>query len=189
MSDRIIWGVTGLIGSGKDMFCDYVEKEYGFLHLSTGFLVRRELDQLGLPKGRKNEVDHGKKRIDEDVKYWPKQIIKGIEEGNAKMALFNGTRQIYDYSVLKEYLEEDYKLICIHADDKVRFGRLNKRGRDKDPETWEEFLEQNEREENTFHTRRDVFPHINFTINNNFKKIEEFHQEIDKFMQERGIKK
>ena len=177
-------GVTGLIGSGKDMFCDYIEKKYGFLHLSTGYLAREECVKIfKLPLGRQNEIWVGKKRISEDNAYWPKLLIKRIKEEDTERVVHNGVRQIYDYQVLKDHFGEDYKLILIDTDTQIRFKRLNSRGREKDPETFEEFQSQNEKEEEVFHTKKDVFSKVDYKITNNFNNLEDFHKEIDNLME------
>lgn len=51
MSRDVSFDSTGGPGSGKGTQCDLIVKKYGFTHLSTGDLLRAEV-QSGTPRGK-----------------------------------------------------------------------------------------------------------------------------------------
>ena len=51
MSRDVSLDFTGGPGSGKGTQCDLIVKKYGFTHLSTGDLLRAEV-QSGTPRGK-----------------------------------------------------------------------------------------------------------------------------------------
>lgn len=55
----MIIGITGPSGAGKDTAAEYIEKEYGFKHVSGGDILREKLQSIGLEPKRTVLGDFG----------------------------------------------------------------------------------------------------------------------------------
>ena len=89
-------------------------------------------------------------------------------------------RRSEDFEIPKQEFGDALKLIVVDAEPKVRFARLNKRGRENDPKDFDEFLRQEKRENEIFNFDR-TFSYADFSIENN-GSVRELEQKIDKIM-------
>jgi len=72
-------------------------------------------------------------------------------------------------------------LILVHvavSDPKVRFSRVKKRGEPRDPDRYEDFLDQDRKEEERFHLTRSI-EQADVTVFND-GTLEQFHREIER---------
>jgi dephospho-CoA kinase len=180
--DLRVFAVVGRNGSGKDEVVEYLQEKYGIPKTSVGDRVREIAEQEGKKPTRENLQEIAERyRARYGRDYFIKKIIRHMEERGWKTAGITGIRTVADVSALKRKYGEDLVLVHVRVDHpKIRFQRLRKRGEARDPQTYEEFLDQDRREEEIFHLS-DSIEQADVTIPNN-GTLEQFHQEIEKNM-------
>lgn len=136
----ILYGIAGSNGSGKDSLAEFLAKTYGFLYVSSSDLLRAEAAKRGLSTERKN--------LHSISAEWRREtglgvlVEKAVEHFNAQPV---GTYKGLITGSLRNPAEADAihahqgKMIWTDADPKIRFGRLQSRGRSDDPTSFEIF--------------------------------------------------
>lgn len=149
MSMKII-GIAGTLGSGKDTIADYLADNEGFVHVSTGDLVREE------SKKRHNSVERNP-YLQETATYLRrtfggdvliKRGLDRIERDDLKHdgVVFTGIRSLGEARGIKEL---GGQLIYIDAPIEIRYERVKKRLRDKEADVSLRQFKQNELNEQT----------------------------------------
>ena len=138
----MIIGLTGTNGAGKTAVADYLES-LGFGRHSLSDEIRRELAERGLPATRENLIQQG-------------NAIRAGEGRSAladrvKAHLVEGTRYVVDSIRNPSEVESlratgRFRLLLVDAPQQVRFRRVVERGGDRQPASFEEFVEQERRE-------------------------------------------
>ena len=131
----MIIGLTGKNGSGKGEVARFL-KERGFEYLSLSDVIRAELEKHAKPVTRENLVRLGnelRKKFGPDV--LAKRILKQVEID--KNYVVDSIRHPAEAKSLKG--GNGFVLLNIEAPPKVPFERLNGRGREHDPKTFQEF--------------------------------------------------
>ena len=137
----ILYGLAGTNGSGKDSLAAFLARKYNFLFVSSSDLLRAEAVKRGLSTER-----HNLRTISAE---WRRESGLGVLVEKA-VDYFNeqpeGTYNGLITGSLRNPAEADAihahggKMIWTDADPKIRFARLQSRGREDDPETYEKFL-------------------------------------------------
>lgn len=141
----MIIGVTGPLCSGIDTFADILKKEHGFIWFSYSDILREEARKKGVELTRTNLQDLGDElRRSEGLGVLSKRIIEKLLPG--KNYVCGNLRNPGEFEVMKNSLGNDFILIKIEAPQKVRFERLLKRRREKDPSNFEDFVKMEERD-------------------------------------------
>jgi len=132
----MIIGVTGRIASGKGVFTDFLESK-GFTYISLSKVLRAIADHRGVSHTRGNLQNLGNLlRTEEGNDALAKYSLKFIKEGNF---IIDGIRNPHEVRCFRENLK-DFKLISFDAPQNVRFERMLERGKESDPNNWEEFM-------------------------------------------------
>lgn len=132
----MIIGLTGPICAGKDEVGRLLE-EKGFIRLSLVEELREEARKRGIELTRKNLQDLGDLlRQQEGMDVLARKVMSKIVPG--KRYTIESIRNPGEVTALKEL--EGFMLCCITASDFTRFTRMVQRGREQDPQTFEEFL-------------------------------------------------
>ncbi len=140
----MIIGLTGTIGSGKGIIADFL-KEQGFIYLSLSNVVRETAKERSIEITRKNLQDLGNElREKEGGGVLANFIINKIKNQEYDKVVIDGIRNPFEVEVLKNL--KNFFLVSIDSSQKIRFNRVNKRNRPSDPNTWEEFLEIDDRD-------------------------------------------
>lgn len=146
---KIIIGFTGFMGSGKGFAVNYLVDKYSFVADALSNRVREEILKKGEEVNRKTlpeTAGYLRKKYGPEVlaeRTWEK-----IKEDNPKKVVLDGIRSVEEVNFLKTL--PNFYLIAIEANQKLRFERLKNRvvpGR-VEPQTWEEFLQAEERDRN-----------------------------------------
>ena len=178
---KLVLGLTGTIGAGKDVVSEHLKQKYKFKEIHMGDLTREELKEAGLEENRENLQALSKERTDKfGQDYWSKKAAKRVESLKTDLVIINGVRRPIDVTVPKKEFGNKYKLLLIDADPKIRFERLKLRNRPGDPKTLEEFKKQEAAEHKIFDfegTKRLV----DFTIKNE-AGLDILYAEVDKLM-------
>lgn len=176
----MIIGVMGRIGAGKDALAEYLKRK-GFKQIAFRDAVVEEADKRGLSHTRENLQDvqrECRQRYGED--YFPKKIIEQVEKSRAKRIVITGLRTSTDARTLKEHFGKRVTLVLVDAKPEIRFERMKKRGRLGDPKTFEEFLDQ-ERRENEHFDSENAFTYADVMIDNS-GTLEELHTRINRLL-------
>src|SRR5688572_25799323 len=88
-----IIGIAGTFASGKDTAADYLVKHYGFLHVSTGDLIREETKRLGKSIHRDNLVGVANEmRTTKGGGVFVEMALEEFRKSNAKGLVVSGIR-------------------------------------------------------------------------------------------------
>lgn len=163
----LVVGVTGRIGAGKDTISEYLEEGYGFEEMVMGDIAREFAKEEGLEPTRKNLHKIAKKQIGKHgPDFFSKKIVESIKDSDSDKFVVNGVRRPQELPPLEGSFGDGFSLVLVSADPEIRFRRLKRRGRPGDPDTWEEFKEQDRREVEKFRMD-DVFEKADIFIENN----------------------
>ena len=179
---KIILGLIGEKGSGKGTVSDYLISQYGAVHYGTSKILRRTLEDLYVPVSRDNLV---KLALVLNEGYGPSVIIDSLiqdmEKNGSDIIIADGIRMHGDVEPFRKKYGNNFFLIYVTADLRLRYERTKKRkekeGEDK--ATFEEFLEEEGRlTEVSIH---EIGRQANFKLNNNGTS-EELKKQVDDMM-------
>jgi dephospho-CoA kinase len=172
-------GTVGQNGSGKDEVLKYLNTKYNVPFLATGDIVRELTAKEGLELTRENLGKISGRYFREFGKgYFVKLVAAKIRQSNWETAGISGIRSPEDVTNLKEIFGEDFILIRVFiSDPRVRFDRMVKRGQGRDPQSYEQFLKQDDAEENQF-SLKEVESRADYTLSND-GTLDDLHREID----------
>jgi dephospho-CoA kinase len=131
----MIIGLTGPICAGKDEVAKILVS-LGFERFSLSDEIRAELKRTGVELRRDNIQECGDyMRRKEGVGVWARRIVPHLKNG--KNYVIDSIRNPGEVEELRQL--GGFFLIKISAAKKLRFARMIKRGRERDPVTSEEF--------------------------------------------------
>ncbi|MCX6774873.1 MAG: AAA family ATPase [DPANN group archaeon] len=178
---KLVLGLTGTIGAGKDVVSEHLKKKYNFKEIGMGDLTREELKTTSLPENRENLQALSKERTDKfGQDYWIKKAARRVELMNANFVIMNGLRRPIDITIPKKEFGNKFKLILVDADSEIRFERLKSRNRPGDPKTLEEFKKQENAEHKLFDF--DTTAKMADFVLKNEAGLEILYAEVDKMM-------
>ncbi len=127
--------------SGKDTVAAYLTDNHGFVHVSTGDLVRFYVieNKLGEPT---RPVLH-KASNDLRAKHGPDYFAKLALQDEARRLIISGLRNPHEVRAIKD---AGGHIIAVRAPQPLRYERAKQRGRIGDDLTLEEFVRQEEAE-------------------------------------------
>lgn len=140
---RII-GVVGPIASGKGVLIKILQDK-GYNVLSLSDVVRERTKEWGLPITRENLQNVGDKlRKNFGRAFLAESAAPYIYKKPGQKFVVDGIRNPAEVEFLKK--EFHAYIIGITASARKRFELMQKRGKDYDPTTWEEFSKAEERD-------------------------------------------
>jgi len=172
---RVI-GVTGMPGSGKSLFAEYASHK-GYRNVIMGDVIRAKVIEEGFEPTPDNTqrvmVQIRKKMGDHAVAHLTCNAIDNlVEEGNFRI-IIDGIRSQAEVEYFKKHLNNDFIIVAIHVDPKLRYMRLRVRGRKDAPLSEEDFKKRDDSELNLGLGETIAFS--NYIILNN-KSLEEFKE-------------
>lgn len=177
MSNKIIFGVTGEMASGKGVIAKYLNEKYGARTYKYSSLLRELLDTADIDKSRKNLAVLGTKVRQmfgryamTDVLIW--RVLNSEEE----MVVVEGIRHKDEVEAWKRL--NNFVLVAVDTDAKIRYERLTSRNENSGDaqKSFEEFAADSEL--GTEVEIVDTIAAADEKINNN-GTLEEFLAQID----------
>ena len=185
----MIIGLTGKNAAGKGELANHL-KSKGFAYLSLSDALREEATKRGLDHSRDTLIHLGnglRKKFGNGI--LAKRINEKIKKGwsiRKKDFVIDSIRNPGEIEELRK--NKGFLLIGVVTDQKIRFQRLLKRGRLGDAATFEEFKQQEERENNDEASGQQLDKCLELAdkhISSN-GTIEEANREFDEWI--RGLK-
>ena len=138
----MIIGLTGRNGAGKGTAAEYLIKKK-FKHYSLSDEIREILKEKNMAETRENLIETGRRiREEKGLGFLAKKVMEKCS-GEEK-AVVDSIRNLGEVRELRKH--KDFILIAVNAPARQRFERVKKRNEDRDPETFEEFLRDEEKE-------------------------------------------
>lgn len=140
----MIVGLTGRNAAGKGEAAEFF-KSKGFTYYSLSDVIREEVTRSGQEITREHLITTGRRlRAENGTGYLAKQIKKRLAPDHNYVV--DSFRHPDEVEVFRT--GSDFVLLAIDAAPETRFGRIKQRGREADPETFEQFQVLEAREEN-----------------------------------------
>ncbi len=177
---RIIIGLVGPIGCGKGAVSNYLREKHGFKIITIGDIIREELKKRNLEITRENSYKVQAELRRKDPHYIIKSIIEKIKKNAWEKVVIDGIRYPHQARIPQQVFGKDFLLILINASSKIRYERLVRRGREDKPNSYEEFLEQ-EKKENKIFNLKETYSLASAEIMNE-STILELHKKIDNLL-------
>ena len=170
-------GLTGSNASGKGAVADHLrEKSFGSHSLSD--VIRNEIRTRGDELTRENLIETGndlRRRFGPSI--LAERILAGTDDD--RHLVIDSIRNPAEVATLRA--GGHFRLISIQADPKLRFRRIQERGREGDPETYDDFLVLENREAKGDPNSQNlvqVEELADHTIENN-GTLDELHEKVD----------
>ncbi|RLE45312.1 hypothetical protein DRJ22_04675 [Candidatus Woesearchaeota archaeon] len=145
---KLIIGLTGYSCTGKDTFYESIYEAYPIPRITTGDLVRKEVQRRGLEITPANISEIGDLIRMETRNNFMKIAEKEISALSRKYEalIVDSLREEQDYETLRQF-SSNIETVAVVSASRIRYKRMAKRKRKGDPLSWEEFLalEQKER--------------------------------------------
>lgn len=179
---KVIFGLVGQMASGKDTVKLYLEKNYQAKSCRFSDVLRNVLNILGQEVSRTNlqELSTNLRNFyGEDI--LAKTIVAQVNKIESEIVVVDGVRRLADIKYLREL--DNFFLISIEADLKIRYERLVKRGENENDKqkTYEEFIKDHEQEAEL--QIEEVIKNANFKIDNN-NDFNYLYTQIDKIIKD-----
>ena len=172
-------GTVGRIGSGKDTIINYLHRRCGFPVYSLGDMVRDLVAEEQQETTRENLQETAQRLIEiHGDDFFVRQLIGKLEEDAPDAAGISGIRKPHDAKTFKEQYASNFILAHVRVKDpETRFMRLRQRKDPRDPEEFEDFLIQDQREEDIFQIGETLA--MADEVLSNDGSIEDLHQQIE----------
>ncbi len=179
----MIIGITGTLGAGKGTIVEYL-KSKGFKHYSARDFITEEIVRRGLPVNRDSMVE-----VANDLR--AKNGASYVLEELYKRALAEGGNCILESVITVGEVEalrkkDDFYLLAVDADPKLRYDRIVTRGSSTDKVSFDDFMINEKREcESDDPAKQNLTKCIelaDFKLENS-GTIEELNRQVEKILE------
>lgn len=139
--------LVGQLGSGKGTAAEYLRKK-GFKIFKFSDVLKKQVK--GTPSREALQDLGDELRRQKGNQILADLMLKKAAKSGYKKVVFDGARSPQEVKYLKE---RGAFVIGITAAKRLRFERLKKRGQERDPKTWRQFLEADSRDLGTAQPR------------------------------------
>jgi len=144
-----IIGITGTLASGKTSVKDFFLSRFSSSYfVSLSEIIKEELLKEGKELKRENFVEKGnelRRKYGNHVLAEVATLTLPKEIENC-IVIIDGIRNPGEVEYLREKFGKDFVLIGVDAPRELRFKRMLERRKEGDPQTYQEFLEMDERD-------------------------------------------
>ena len=140
----IIFGITGTLGAGKGTIVEYLISKYNFEHYSVRSYLIERIEEKGLPVNRDSMVVVANElRASQSPSFIIDELYKkAVESG--KNCIIESIRTPGEVDSLRK--KENFWLIAVDANAKVRYERITARKSETDNVSFDAFVENEKRE-------------------------------------------
>jgi dCMP deaminase len=179
----LIIGITGMYCSGKDVVSDYLVKK-GFHHFSLSDLIREELGRRGIEVTRDNLINVANEMRDNlGHGVLGERALEKMQSKAGNFAI-NSIRHPAEVEELKK--AGSFFMIEVRAPIEMRFKRIKKRKREKDPDTLAELKKKEKLESQTEGPGQqltNVIKMANAVVENK-GSLKELHKKLDRLLRD-----
>jgi len=173
----VIIGLTGRNAAGKGVAAEFL-KSKGFAFHSLSDVIREEVARRKLQVTRDNLIATGRElRAHHGTGYLAERVLERIEPGQNYVV--DSFRHEDEVAAFRR--TSNFHLLAIQADAKVRFERIKARKRESDPQTYEAFIELENKESTSLQAEGQNLTATeavaNHTIDNN-GPVDAFHAKL-----------
>jgi len=129
MKKKKVLAIIGEQAGGKGAVADIIRKHYGGQRLTISNILRKTLDSLHLESTRENLIQLAlvlKQGFGTAILM--ESMLKEVEKEDADLVIVDGLRMPGDPDPFRREYKEDFKLIYVTADQKLRYERSVSRG-------------------------------------------------------------
>lgn len=178
----MIIGITGTDGAGKGELVNFLVQKYGFVHFSSRALLIEEIEKKGLSATRDNmRITGNALREKKGAGVIVEIALEKIFKTKIEKAIVESIRSVKEVETLKE---AGGILLAVDAPLKIRYERISGRGGETDKVSFEEFVEQEEKELNDKNPngmqKAEVMKMADYTFLND-SSLEELHKKIEEW--------
>lgn len=139
-------GITGTIGSGKNLVRDIIQKKFSAYPVSLSSIIRAELEKKKSIFNRTTLQDLGNVLRQKYGGGVLAMLAVEYLQRDKDLIIIDGIRNPGEVEYLKKKFGRDFALISVDAPPETRFERISRRASETDPKSWEEFLEMDKRD-------------------------------------------
>jgi len=147
MAQKAVIGLTGTIASGKDAVMQILLRKFNAYHVTLSDVIRGELEKRKSSFNRMTLQDMGNEMRRQ---YGPHILaLLAIEylPRDKELTVIDGIRNPGEIDYLKKKFGSMFLLIATDAPRERRFELLQQRGDPRDPQTMEEFVKVDDRDQ------------------------------------------
>ncbi|MEN8252131.1 MAG: AAA family ATPase [Patescibacteria group bacterium] len=162
--DKIVIGLVGETGSGKDTVAHYLKRRYDVDLLRFGKPLKKALDLFFEKSSKEDQAwlyESFKERFGEDVLH--KGVLRYVQQHNGIMCV-NGMRMMMDLEFIRSF-ENNY-IMYVTADQELRWKRVTSRGEKSDDDQDLERFQKFETESKTEKAIPKIGEDADFVIKN-----------------------
>src|SRR6056297_3054547 len=182
-------GTVGRIGSGKDTVINYLHRRCGLAIYSIGDMIRdaARAEQLKLSRDNLQEIARQHiKNYGEDI--FVRRLLNRLTEDAPAGAGIAGIRKPLDAEAFRDQYGKDFLLVYVRVKDpETRFRRIRQRKDPRDPEEFENFMLQDQREEDMFQISETIS--MADEVLSNDGSLENLHHQTENKIIESYLKK
>ncbi|MEM2924145.1 MAG: AAA family ATPase [Methanocellales archaeon] len=174
-------GIVGRQGAGKTLASE-IGKAMGMKVIRMGDLVREEILKQGMKINMETISKYATMiRQKEGSQAIAKRTIKRLRELNIENVIIDGIRSWEEVKLFKKEFGDNFKLMAIIADQRIRYERVRSRKREDDASDMEIFIKKDELE--TSWGVEEAIKHADYIIENN-GSLAEFKARVKKIFEE-----
>jgi dephospho-CoA kinase len=143
MVDFVI-GITGTIGSGKEVVKEILSKNFNCYSVSLSSVIQSQFKDKS---DRRTLQDMGNELRKKYGNFILAKLATDYMQKDKEMIIVDGIRNVGEIDYLKRKFGKKFILVAVDAPREIRWERIKARAREGDPKTWEEFLELDERDQ------------------------------------------